>query len=125
MLDSRRGTIGAVWSHHRRPFLNGAKTGPAHHPSLGGIWGSERANPWGSLGAGTPRKPLGGERGDIGAVATAWPELPKAIKAGIEAMVKAAAGKDGGHSLSEDGVPRPAQFTRPPRQTELETCGRL
>ena len=56
-----------------------------------GIWGSERANPWGSLGVGTPRKHLGGA-GDIGTVATAWPDLPEAIKAGIVAMVKAALG---------------------------------
>ncbi len=31
-----------------------------------------------------------GGSGDIGAVATAWPELPEAIKAGILAMVRAA-----------------------------------
>ena len=62
---------------------------------------------------------------DLAAVVAAWSELPEALRAGIVAMVKAAVGKDGGHSLSEDGVPRPAQFTRPPRQTELETCGRL
>ena len=55
----------------------------------GGIWGSERANPWGCLGAGTPRKPLGGS-GDIGTVATAWPELLEAIRASILAMVMAA-----------------------------------
>jgi len=55
---------------------------------VGGFGGSKRANPWGSLGDGTPRKPLGG--GDIGAVATAWPELPEAIMAGIVAMVRAA-----------------------------------
>ncbi len=41
MLASRRGTIGAVWSR-RRPFLNGAKSGPAHRPYF-----------WGDLGVGT------------------------------------------------------------------------
>ncbi len=47
-------------------------------PIPGGVWGLVRqGNPW-------------GERGDIGAVATDWPELPEAIKAGILAMVKAA-----------------------------------
>ena len=66
MPDSRRGTIGAVWSH-RRPFLNGAKTGPAHRPYF-----------WGDLGVGTRQSlgesggwyaketPGGGAGGDIG-----------------------------------------------------------
>ena len=61
MPDSRRGTIGAVWSR-RRPFLNGAKTGPAHRPYF---WG-------------------GG--GILAAVVAAWPDLPEAIKAGILAI---------------------------------------
>jgi len=34
----------------------------------------------------------GGSGGDIGAVATAWPELPGVVKAGIVAMVEAASG---------------------------------
>jgi hypothetical protein len=58
---------------------------------VGGFGVSKRANPWRSLGAGTPRKPLGGSGGYcIGTVATAWPELPEPIKAGIVGMVKAA-----------------------------------
>ena len=40
----------------------------------------------------TPRNPLGGA-GDIGTVATAWPELPEAIRAGIVAMVWTARSK--------------------------------
>ena len=43
----------------------------------------------GSLGVERAETP-GGERGDIGIVVTAWPELPEAIQAGIVAMVKAA-----------------------------------
>ncbi len=56
-----------------------------------GFGGSKPANRWGSLGAGTPRKPLGG-RGVIGAIVAGWPELPEAIKAGMVAMAKAASG---------------------------------
>jgi len=55
--------VGGIWGLVRQP--------------LRGVWGLVRqGNPW-------------GERGDIGAVATASPELPEAIKAGILAIVKA------------------------------------
>ena len=52
--------------------------GGRNAPIPGGVWELVRQrNPWGG-------------RGDNGAVATAWPELPEAVKAGIVAMVKAA-----------------------------------
>ena len=49
--------------------------GGRNAPIPGGVWGLVRqGNPWGA-------------RGDIGAVATGWSELPEPIKASIEAMV--------------------------------------
>src|SRR5208337_3756964 len=99
MPDSRRGTIGAVWSH-RRPVLNGAKTGPAHRPYFwggfggwnapipGGVWGLVRqGNPWGGRGGGA-----GG--GILAAVVAAWPGSPEAIRAGILALVRTSVGED-------------------------------
>jgi len=74
----RRGTIRVGLS---RPYSWGI-LGAGTRPTRGGVWGLVRqGNPW-------------GERGDIGAVAAAWPELPEAIKAGILAMVRAASGEE-------------------------------
>ena len=55
----------------------------------GGFGGRNAPILGGSLGDGTPRKPLGG-RGNIGDALAAWPGLPEPIKASIEAMVGAA-----------------------------------
>ena len=55
---------------------------------VGGFGGGTRQ----SLGesSGWSAKETQGEQGGIGTVATAWPDLPEAIKAGILAIVRAA-----------------------------------
>jgi hypothetical protein len=55
-----------------------------------GDLGIETRQSLGESGGWYAKETPGGERGDIGAVATAWPELPEAIRAGIVAVVKAA-----------------------------------
>ena len=56
---------------------------------VGGIWGVETRQSLGESGCWYAKETPGGERGHIGTVATAWPDLPEALKAGIVAMVKA------------------------------------
>ncbi len=59
-----------------------------------GDLGVEARQSLGESGGWYAKETPGGERGDIGAVVTAWPALPEAIKAGILAMVRGASGSE-------------------------------